>query len=117
MRFIDRNPGAPARAVAEATLLPSPNVSRILRSLERKGLITRQMDARDARGICLHLTPLARENRDRLRETWSSALAGIVDDATTLDLVNETLRRVEAELIARRRRSTARPRTGRPDRT
>jgi MarR family transcriptional regulator, temperature-dependent positive regulator of motility len=105
MRFIDRNPGTSAGAASEATLLPSSNFARALRGLEEKGLVRRDIDARDARGVRLYPTARARENLQDLREAWSRALEGIVDDPETIDLVNATLRRVENELTARRRRA------------
>jgi MarR family transcriptional regulator, temperature-dependent positive regulator of motility len=105
MRFIDRNPGTSAGAASEATLLASSNFARALRGLEEKGLVRRDIDARDARGVRLYPTARARENLQDLREAWSRALEGIVDDPETIDLVNATLRRVENELTARRRRA------------
>ena len=103
MRFIDRNPGTSARAAAEATLLPSSNFSRALRGLEEKGLVRRDVDARDARSVHLYPTARAHENLQHLREAWGRTLEGTVDDPGTIDLVNATLRRIENELIARRR--------------
>lgn len=102
MRFIHQNPGTSTRAASEATRLPSSNFSRALRGLERKGLIRRVANTRDARGVQLHLTALAHENFRRMRDAWSQALQGLVDDPALLDRVNAMLRRIEAELIARR---------------
>jgi MarR family transcriptional regulator, temperature-dependent positive regulator of motility len=105
MRFIDRNPGTSARAASEATLLPSSNFSRALRGLEEKGLVRRDVDTRDARGVQLYPTGRAQENLQNLRETWSRTLEGTVDDPETIDVVNAALRRIENELIARRQRT------------
>ncbi len=102
MRFIDRNPGTSARAASEATLLPSSNFSRALRSLEDKGLVRREAGARDARTVHLYPTARARENLQQLRDAWSRTLSGTVDDPETIDLVNATLRRIENQLAARR---------------
>lgn len=107
MRFIDRNPGSSARAASEATLLPSSNFGRALRGLEEKGLVRREVDARDARCARLYPTERARENLGHLRDAWSRALEGTVDDPDTIDLLNTTLRRIENELVARRRRAGA----------
>ncbi len=41
--------------------------------------------------------------RRRAGTAWSRALEGTVDDPGTIDVVNATLRRIENELIARRR--------------
>ncbi|ONH51329.1 MarR family transcriptional regulator [Frankia sp. CcI49] len=102
MRFIDRHPGTSARAAAEATLLRSSNFSRVLRGLEDKGLVRRDLDPLDARCVRLYPTAQAHENLQRLRQAWSQTLAGIVDEPETIDLVNTTLRRIENALAARR---------------
>jgi MarR family transcriptional regulator, temperature-dependent positive regulator of motility len=76
MRFIDRNPGTSARVAAEATLLPSSNFSRVLRGLEKKGLVRRDIDPHDSRSVRLYPTARARENLQHLREEWSQTLGG-----------------------------------------
>lgn len=101
MRFIHRHPGSSARAASQATLLPTSNLSRVLRSLVGKGLIWREADTRDARVVRLYPTKVAARNFDRMRESWSQALEGIVDGPEALDAINTTLRRVETELMAR----------------
>lgn len=103
MRFIDRHPGTSARAAAEATQLPSSNLSRVLRSLDEKGLVRREVDAADSRRVNVYPTARARENLEHLRDSWSQTLEGIVDDGETIDRVNMTLRHIEEELTARRR--------------
>jgi DNA-binding MarR family transcriptional regulator len=94
-----------AREVSEATLLPSSNFSRTIRGLEAKGLVSRQVDEHDARVALLFPTDRARESTEALRNTWSETLDGLVTDPVELDLVVETLRRIEDELIARRQAS------------
>ena len=103
MRFIDRHPGSSAREAAEATLLPSSNFTRVLRNLEEKGLVRREADARDKRGIRLYPTPLSQKNRRQLEDAWEQALAGAVKDPATLNTINTALRRVEEHLAARAR--------------
>jgi len=107
MRFISRNPGTSARAASEATLLTSSNFSRILRGLEEKGLVSREPDANDARRVSLYPTALARESRRRLGEEWHRLLRGIEDDRGKIDEFTATLRRIESELVLRRRRESA----------
>lgn len=109
MRVINRHPGASAREVSDATLLASSNFSRVLRGLEFKGLISRDVDRRDARVVRLFPTERARESTEALRETWRETLGGIVDDPAELDLVVTTLRHIEDELISRRRTSRDQP--------
>ncbi|MCK8678132.1 MarR family winged helix-turn-helix transcriptional regulator [Streptomyces lichenis] len=103
MRYIHHHPGTSARAAAEATLLPSSNFSRVLRGLEQRGLVDRVVDSGNARGVCLYPTEKAHRNLRYLRENWDRTLHGIVDDPAAIETVNATLRRIEQELIARRR--------------
>ncbi|WBQ07564.1 MarR family winged helix-turn-helix transcriptional regulator [Kribbella sp. CA-293567] len=103
MRFVHRNPGTSARAASEATLLPSSNFSRVLRGLEQRGLVERVVDERNARGVCLYPTEKAERNQQYLRDNWDQTLRGIIDDPAVIEVVNATLRRIEEELIARRR--------------
>ncbi|MET8557811.1 MarR family winged helix-turn-helix transcriptional regulator [Streptomyces sp. NPDC004959] len=102
MRFIHNHPGTSARAAAEATLLPSSNFSRVLRGLEKRGLVDRVVDDRNARGVRLYPTEKAHRNQRILRDNWDRTLRGIIDDPATLATVNAALRRIEDELIARR---------------
>ena len=108
MRFVSRNPGTSARAASEATLLTSSNFSRVLRGLEEKGLVSREPDANDARRVSLYPTTLARESRRRLGEEWDRLLGGIEDDPAKINHLTSTLRRIEGELVSRRRRESAR---------
>lgn len=103
MRFINQSPGTSARAASEATSLPSSNLSRVLRSLEEKGLVRREVDKRDARCVHLYPTDQAHENLQQLRDSWSRTLDGIVDDPQTIDYVNATLRDIESGLSTRYR--------------
>ncbi|MEU1784788.1 MarR family winged helix-turn-helix transcriptional regulator [Streptomyces sparsogenes] len=103
MRYIHHHPGTSARAAAEAALLPSSNFSRVLRGLEKRGLVDRVVDSSNARGVCLYPTEKAHQNLQYLRDNWAQTLRGIVDDPATIETVNATLRRIEHELIARRR--------------
>jgi MarR family transcriptional regulator, temperature-dependent positive regulator of motility len=108
MRFISRNPGTSARAASEATLLTSSNFSRVLRGLEEKGLVLREPDANDARRVSLYPTALAGESRRRLGEEWHRLLRGIEEDPAKINHLTSTLRRIESELVSRRRREGAR---------
>lgn len=105
MRCIHQNPGSAARTISDASRLPSSNFSRVLRSLEAKGLARRETDEQDARSVNLYLTDLAAKNFMRMRDAWSEALDGIVDDPAVIDTVNETLRRIEKALVERRQQS------------
>lgn len=100
MRYVHRNPGTSSRRAADALFLPSSNFSRIVRALEEKGLVRREGDAQDSRGVRLLPTPLADENQRRLHSAWYSALSGVVDDPAAIARVNATLRQIEAALDA-----------------
>jgi DNA-binding MarR family transcriptional regulator len=108
LRFINRNPGTSARAASEATLLSSSNFARILRGLEERGWVRRKADANDARRVRLYPTALASETRQRLGKEWYRLLRGIENDPVKIDLLIETLRRIESELVSRRRRDGTR---------
>lgn len=101
MRFIDRSPGSSARAVADAVSLPTSNFARVLRGLEKKGLVRREADIHDARSVRLHPTDLARKNKRRMQDTWAQALKGTVDDLQGLEALNASLRQVEERLASR----------------
>ena len=106
MRYVDRNPGTSASAAAEAIQLMSSNFSRVLRGLERKGLVRRDIDRADTRRVRLYPSKLAHENLQLLRDVWGRLLGGIIDDPDDIDRVNATLRRIEAALIVRARHDT-----------
>ncbi len=103
MRRISQSPGSAAHAISRASRLPSSNFSRVLRGLETKGLIQRKADNQDGRVINLYLTDLAVQNFARMRDEWSSALDGIIEDPSELDAVNELLHRIEEGLLSRSR--------------
>ncbi|AGL18948.1 hypothetical protein L083_5438 [Actinoplanes sp. N902-109] len=103
MRFIDKNPGTSARAAAAATQLISSNFSRAVRSLEGKGLVRREIDEQDARRVRLYPTVRAQENLQRLRTIWSRELDGTLTDPAEIDVVIAALRRIEEQLVDRRR--------------
>jgi DNA-binding MarR family transcriptional regulator len=102
LRFINRNPGTSARAASEATLLPPSNFSRVLHSLEDRGLVSRKADVNDARRVSLYPTAFARETRRRVREDWYQLLRGIEGDPAKIDHLIATLQRIESELVSRR---------------
>lgn len=114
MRYINTNPGTSARSASDATLLPSSNFSRVLRGLEQRGLVRRAVDERDARVVRLYPTEEAEKSLQALRDNWRQTLGGIIEDPAELDLVNATLRRIENELIARRRTGRDRPIPAKP---
>ncbi|WP_152428284.1 hypothetical protein [Methyloferula stellata] len=75
--------------------------------IEEKGLVSREPDANDARRVSLYPTALAGESRQRLGEEWHRLLRGIEDDPGKINHLTSTLRRIESELVSRRRRESA----------
>ena len=77
-----------------------------MRGLEKKGLVSRDVDQDDGRRVRLYPTARAHDNLQRLREVWSRLLDGIVNDSEEIDVLNSALRRIEIQLVARARRDT-----------
>ncbi|NEA44699.1 MarR family winged helix-turn-helix transcriptional regulator [Streptomyces sp. SID11385] len=100
MRFVHRHPGTSAGAASEAVRLPSSNFSRVLRGLEKRDLVERVVNERNARGVLLYPTEKARRNLRLLHEHWDRTLHGIIDDPGTVQVVSEALRRIEDALTA-----------------
>lgn len=103
MRYIDRNPETSARAAAEATLLVSSNFSRVLRGLEKKGLVKVKADAKDARRVSLHSTALAQDSRRQLGKEWDRLLGEVENDPTRINDLVTRLQRINGKLVSRRR--------------
>lgn len=116
MRFVNQSPGTSARAAAEATRLPSSNLSRVLRALEDKGLVRREIDGADARCVHLYPTERAAENLQHLRDTWSRTLDGTLSDSEAVTSLTESLREIENKLSARSLQGADADRRVRPSR-
>lgn len=81
--------GLSQRELAERTFKDQANTDRIVRKLERKGLIVREISPADRRSRALHLTKAARdlvpELIPRAQGVLKLALAGVpADDAATV---------------------------------
>src|SRR5690606_6603936 len=70
---------APMRAsgLSRATLVSGPSLTRILRSLEERGLIRREIDARDARAASIAITRAGRALVGRVGPHSETRYAGI----------------------------------------
>lgn len=92
-----RNPSE----LADDIFADRPNVTRLLRGLERKGLIARRDDPDDGRRQRIHITLAGVELHDRFAEivpqTRATVFAGIDDD--DLAALQRGLARLEANLI------------------
>ncbi len=66
---IDQEQGTPATKIAPLLGLETRSLTRILRSMEEKGLIYKQADAVDKRSVRIFLTPLGLEKKEVSRQT------------------------------------------------
>jgi len=60
---IDRQEGTPATKIAPLMGMEARSLTRMLKSLEEKGWITREADSRDRRKAIIRLTELGKEKR------------------------------------------------------
>ena len=66
---IDQVLGTPATKIAPLLGLETRSLTRILRSMEEKGLIYKQADAQDKRSVRIFLTDLGLEKKEISRQT------------------------------------------------
>jgi DNA-binding MarR family transcriptional regulator len=66
---IDQENGTPATKIAPLLGLETRSLTRILRSMEEKGLIYKQGDSVDKRSVRIFLTPLGIEKKEVSRQT------------------------------------------------
>jgi MarR family transcriptional regulator, organic hydroperoxide resistance regulator len=67
--YINPKEGTQATKIAPSIGLESRSLTRMLKSMEEKGLITRKPDEHDKRSVRIHLTEFGREKRELSRET------------------------------------------------
>ena len=109
MRYLlESEPAAPSQ-IAAATGLQRTNLSTTLRGLEHKGLITRQANPDDGRGVTVSPTDRGRANYVRVRREWATAVRrAAADDATHLDAALSLLTAVKDGLTADRPQNPSR---------
>lgn len=61
---IDPKSGTPSTALGPKMGMEATSLSRILKSMEEKGLIERKPNPKDGRGVLIHLTEFGLENRE-----------------------------------------------------
>jgi len=66
---IDQERGTPATKIAPLLGLETRSLTRILRSMEEKGLIYKQADSVDKRSVRIFLTPVGLEKKEISRQT------------------------------------------------
>lgn len=65
---IDPKTGTPSTALGPKMGMEATSLSRIIKSIEDKGLIERKPNPEDGRGVLIHLTPLGLEKRKLSKE-------------------------------------------------
>ena len=90
---IDSHEGTPATKIAPAIGLESRSLTRMLKSMEEKGLITKQPDPNDGRSVRIMLTPLGKEKKE------ISRLAVLDFNNTVRDLIPSDKLEVFFEVI------------------
>ena len=66
---IDREDGTPSSSISTRMGMEATSLTRTLRSLEEKGLITREKNPDDGRGVLIYLTDLGKEKRELSKTT------------------------------------------------
>jgi len=88
---IDRNPGLNQNQLTELLNLDKTNISKILRTLEERGLLNKQLNVNDKRYYQIYLSPkgeaLTLEIREILSKIWDKHLQGIPQKEKELFLV------------------------------
>ncbi|WP_299556566.1 MarR family transcriptional regulator [Seonamhaeicola sp.] len=65
---IDPEKGTPSTALGPKMGMEATSLSRILKTMEKRGLIERQPNPKDGRGVLIHLTEFGQEKRALSRE-------------------------------------------------
>ena len=80
---IDSKEGTPATKIAPLIGLESRSLTRMLKNMEEKGLITKQPDLNDRRSVRIVLTELGREKKEISRKTvldFNNAVRAIIPE-------------------------------------
>ncbi len=65
---IDKEKGTPSTSLGPKMGMEATSLSRILKTMEAKGLIERKPNPDDGRGVIIHLTEFGLENREYSKE-------------------------------------------------
>ena len=65
---IDPEKGTPSTALGPKMGMEATSLSRILKTMEERGLVERKPNPSDGRGVLIHLTEFGREKREYSRE-------------------------------------------------
>ncbi|MEU4287274.1 MarR family transcriptional regulator [Kribbella sp. NPDC026596] len=103
MRYLLQGEAAAPSQIAAGTGLQRTNLSTTLRGLEQKGLIQRQANPTDGRGVTVSPTEHGRSNLALARHEWATAVGAAADhDTTHLDATLILLTAVKDGLVRTR---------------
>lgn len=102
VRALGSVPEIDATGLAMATFLLPPSLSRILRDLEKRNLITRRPDPNDLRAWLISLTPDGRQTMDKAGVDIERIYAAMTErlGVERLETLMQLLRDVEQDLQA-----------------
>jgi DNA-binding MarR family transcriptional regulator len=66
---IDKEEGTPSSAISHRMGMEPSSLTRTLKTLEDKGLIYREKNPEDGRGVMIHLTDFGKEKRELSKQT------------------------------------------------
>lgn len=66
---LDKDKGAPSTTLGPKMGMEATSLTRTLKSMEDKGLITRKKNPVDGRGVLIHLTKFGKEKRELSKNT------------------------------------------------
>lgn len=107
MRYLFRHPGAIPSKIAEAAGLQRSNLSTVLGSLEKKGVLERRPNAEDAREVHIYPTPRGTSNYALVRKEWARRISNAVGDSGDIEDVIALLRKVQDGLVELRQTNPA----------
>ncbi|WP_242086784.1 MarR family winged helix-turn-helix transcriptional regulator [Aestuariivivens sediminis] len=97
---IDPENGTPSTALGPKMGMEATSLSRILKNMEERGLIERQPNPDDGRGVLIHLTEFGKEKRDYSREkvlTFNNSIRNNISEEKikhfyeVADLINDLI--------------------------
>lgn len=89
LRFLSRHDYAYPSEAAKALACDRPTTTVVIRNLERKGWVHREVDPENRRHVRVSLTPAGRKKADEVRE-WTLSFKGSFDPRLGLDAADET---------------------------
>lgn len=66
---IEKEDGTPSTAISSRMGMEATSLTRTLKTLEEKGLITKKKNPKDGRGVLIYLTELGKEKRELSKQT------------------------------------------------